>query len=64
MVPCINCDSTKVNIITYDGWFTYNANLYPIKTKYLKCEKCKTEYLNKQLIEENNNFINIIKLNT
>lgn len=59
---CVSCNSSNVEEICYDGYFEIHGSRYPLKTKYLKCQDCSTEYLGKHQIKENQEYIASVHL--
>lgn len=60
--PCVSCNSVAVEEVSYDGYFEFEGNRYPLKTKYLKCQDCSTEYIGKHQIKENQEYISKVHL--
>jgi hypothetical protein len=60
MEPCVSCNSNDISVVTHDGFFYINAKQYSIKTKYLKCNSCNTEYMGKKQIEDNKKYLDDI----
>lgn len=60
---CVSCNFSNVNEVVYSGYFTFEGYEYPLKTKYLKCSDCTTEFIGKSQIKENQEYISSVKLN-
>ena len=60
--PCVSCNSFNVKEKVYNGYFTFEGYEYPLKTKYLKCSDCTTEFIGKNQIKENQEYIASIKV--
>jgi hypothetical protein len=62
--PCVFCSSNNVEEILCDGYFEFEGNRYPLKTKYLKCKDCSTEYIGQHQIKENQEYLKTVTLNS
>lgn len=60
--PCVSCHSTKIEEVIYDGYFEFEGKRYDLKTKYSKCQKCKTEFISRRQIKENQEYLYSVKL--
>ncbi len=60
---CVSCSSDNIEEIEYDGYFEFESKRYPLKTKYLKCLDCSTEYIGKHQIKENQEYIRNVNVN-
>jgi len=54
---CVCCSSNNVEEVCYAGFFDFEGSRYPLKSKYLKCQECSTEYLGKHQIRENQEYL-------